>query len=109
MRICLRYLALLLALWLPLQTAVASVLPPCSVAGAVDAAHHDDSPPPHSQPGDAACDDCAICHLSCAGVPPAGGGAWQGDAQGATRALPDNALTGFTPPIPHRPPLRRAA
>lgn len=109
MKPCLRFLVLLLALWLPLQTAVASVLPPCPVAGAAGAAHHDDSPSPHSQQGDTACGDCAICHLSWAGVPPLAGDVGHNDAHAAVQARVRAALTGFTPPIPDRPPLLRTA
>lgn len=109
MKPCLRFLVLLLALWLPLQTALASVLPSCPVAGAMEADHHDGSPSPHSQENGAACSDCAICHLSCAGVPPLAGGTWHHVTHATVQAAERAALFGFTPPIPDRPPLARTA
>ena len=109
MKPCLRFLVLLLALWLPLQTALASVLPSCPVAGAMEAEHHDESPPSHSQAEGAACSDCAICHLSCAGVPPLAAGTWHHVTQTAAEKAERAALLGFTPPIPDRPPLPRTA
>ncbi|HEY5635412.1 MAG TPA: hypothetical protein VIS77_00810 [Burkholderiales bacterium] len=109
MKHCLRFLVLLLALWLPLQTALASVLPSCPVAGAMEAERHDDAPSPDVHEGDAACTDCAICHLSCTWAPPLAGSARHHVTHAAVQAAAHAALLGFTPPIPDRPPLPRTS
>lgn len=64
-----RFLLLMAACWLPVQTMAAMVMPLCSHAqqqAAVEAHCHDADPGDAVQ-HDAGCDNCEICHLGTAG------------------------------------------
>lgn len=67
-----RFLLLIAAFWLPVQTMAAMVMPLCSHAqqqAAVEAHCHDADATDVVQ-HDAGCDNCEICHLGTAGFMP---------------------------------------
>jgi hypothetical protein len=80
----LRFARLLLffaALWLPVQTIAAMVMPLCRHAqeqamptvatDEAESTHHcHEAPAPDPAKHDAGCDNCEICHLACAGFMP---------------------------------------
>lgn len=84
---CARFLLLFVALWLPVQTMAALSMPLCRhvpeqtgalievaidrVTEAVAAPHcHEVAAPAEPVAHEAACDNCELCHLACAGFMP---------------------------------------
>ncbi|MCX7155947.1 MAG: hypothetical protein NTW45_05840 [Rhodocyclales bacterium] len=76
-----RFLLLVAALWLPVQTMAAMSMPLCrhaqeqaatsDAAGPADApVHCHETAAPDQVAHDTGCDNCEICHLACAGFMP---------------------------------------
>jgi hypothetical protein len=115
-------LLLLLALWLPLQAALAFAMPFCghgqdktaAAVGDHHAGHHHAAPSPdeaEAAPSDplADCDLCGLCHLACAGfLAPATGHALAEVPRHVLVGLDPQAMTSPDPDRLDRPPLSAA-
>ena len=107
-----RFIALLFAVLLPLQTLAAAVMP--IQGGQMDAvAHHsmagghcDQGLDDTNVPASNACEQCGICHMACAGMMPTAEATTRGMSSGSVYAaetvLP---LVSHTPEEPNPPPV----
>ena len=113
------YLLILIALWLPVQTAAALAMPFCGHAGdpvvqvtaSAPAPCHEHAAPAADPAGgagasDLACDNCEMCHLASAGyIPPAAANLPLAVA-GVFAARPIPALHSHIAAPPQQPPRR---
>jgi hypothetical protein len=103
------FLLILIALWLPIQAAAAVTMPFCRHAAeqvATEAAHCHEQVVESVSPTDIDCDNCAMCHLACAGFLLAASGMMPPIALSILVPKLQLASASHIPEPPQQPPRR---
>jgi len=103
------YLLILIALWLPVQAAAAVTMSFCRHApepAVIEATHCHEHGVEPVVVIDLDCDNCSMCHLSCAGFLLATGEAMSPLAASILVPKLQAALASHTPEPPQQPPRR---